>query len=122
MKVLDVFKNWQDVVEVPAGAKIFAELEEGEHMFVVISGEVELTKQGEPLGAELPGGIIGEMAIIGSGAPLRSATATSLQASSLARVDRDQFLSLIADNPEFALHVMQVLANRLKVANMLRLS
>ncbi len=122
MKVLDVFKNWPDVVEVSAGAKIFAELEEGEHMFVVITGEVELTKQGEPLGAELPGGIIGEMAIIGSGAPLRSATATALQPSSLARVDRDQFLSLIGENPEFALHVMQVLANRLKVANMLRLS
>ena len=47
---------------------------------------------------------------------------TALQPSNLARVDREQFLGLIAENPEFALHVMQVLANRLKVANMLRLS
>ncbi|MNC90473.1 hypothetical protein D3C83_65750 [compost metagenome] len=49
----------------------------------------------------------------------RSATATTLSKVSAARVDREQFLSIIAKDPGFALHLMQVMANRLRVADQL---
>jgi len=86
-------------------------------MFVVTKGEVEVSLKGEPLGAELPGGILGEMAMIN--AKFRSASATAIRKSRLARISRDQFREVIVKNPDCALHVMAVLANRLRMANML---
>jgi CRP-like cAMP-binding protein len=47
-------------------------------------------------------------------AATRSATATTLSKVRLARVDRDRFRELVNKNGEFSLHVMAVLANRLR--------
>ena len=48
---------------------------------------------------------------------MRSATATTLTRVSMARVDRSQFREMIARDTDFALHIMSVLANRLRVLN-----
>ena len=85
-------------------------------MYIVISGEVELTLRNEPLGMEGKGGMIGEMAMLGP-TTTRSATATALTKVKLARLDRWQFRTLVGESAEFALHIMTVLANRLIVAN-----
>jgi CRP-like cAMP-binding protein len=117
MKMIDLFEDWEDQVEFPKGAEIFREGDPADVMFVVTEGEVEIFLKGEPLGAELPGGLVGEMAMIN--AKFRSATAVALRPSKLARVNQDQFRDLIRANPDFAIHVMAVLANRLRVANMM---
>ena len=115
MKFLEHFQNWEDIVEFPAKTVLFKEHDVADEMFVVLSGEVELTLHGEPLGAEGEGGIIGEMAMIN--ATQRSATATCMTKVKLARLNYEQFQGLVASNPEFALHVMAVLANRLRAVN-----
>jgi CRP-like cAMP-binding protein len=112
MNMIELFRDWKDVVEYPARTVIFAERDPADVMYVILSGEVELTLRGEPLGAEAEGGIIGEMAMINSAT--RSATATTLSKVRLARVGRDQFMQLVSHNTEFSLHVMAVLANRLR--------
>ena len=117
MLMLDLFQNWHDQKDYAKGDVIFRERDPADFMYVVVDGEVELYKKDEPLGAELPGGIIGEMALINNS--IRSATAKAIVPSRLARIDRDQFREVIVKNPDCALHVMSVLANRLKVANML---
>ena len=117
MTMLELFEGWHDQVDVPKKGVVFNEGEPADVMYVVTSGEVEITLKGEPLGAELPGGIVGEMAMIN--AAFRSATATCIRKSTLARINRDQFKEMIRENPEFALHVMEVLANRLRMANRL---
>lgn len=117
MLMMELFGDWPDQVEYAKGEVIFKEMEPADCMYVVTKGEVEVTLKGEPLGAELPGGIIGEMALINSSA--RSATAVAIQPSTLARISRDQFREVIIKSPDCALHVMAVLANRLRVANML---
>lgn len=117
MLMLDLFADWQDQIEYAKGAEIFHETDEADDMFVVLKGEVEVSLKGEPLGAELPGGLIGEMAMIN--ARFRSATATAILPTTLARINKDQFREVIVKNPDCALHVMAVLANRLRVANML---
>jgi CRP-like cAMP-binding protein len=117
MKMIDLFEDWHDQVEFPKKGVVFREGDPADVMYVVTSGEVEITLKDEPLGAELPGGIVGEMAMIN--AAYRSATAIALRKSTLARVNRDQFKDMIRENPEFALYVMEVLANRLRVANRL---
>ena len=112
MNMIDLFHDWKDVVEYPARTVIFAERDPADFMYVIFSGEIELSLRGEPLGAEAEGGIIGEMAMIN--AATRSATATTLSKVRLARVDRDRFKELVSSNGEFSLHVMAVLANRLR--------
>ena len=115
MRFLEMFRDWENTEEYAARTVIFSERDPADVMYVIISGEVELTLHGESLGDEREGGIIGEMAIIDSAT--RSATATALSKVKLARLDRDQFKALFADNTEFSLHVMAVLANRLRAVD-----
>jgi CRP-like cAMP-binding protein len=99
----------------PAGTVIFQEGEEASKMFLVIEGQIKLSIRGEPMGMEAEGGIIGEMALIDLAA--RSATATAATDCLLAPMDREQFVSMLRETPEFSLHVMSILANRLRLAN-----
>jgi CRP-like cAMP-binding protein len=115
MNFIDMFRDWKDVEELRAKTVIFTEGDSADVMYVVLSGEIELTLHGEPLGMEGEGGIIGEMAMI-NGAP-RSATATTLTKVKLARVNREQFREFVANNADFSLHVMAVLANRLRAVD-----
>ncbi|MEJ2535390.1 MAG: cyclic nucleotide-binding domain-containing protein [Gammaproteobacteria bacterium] len=115
MNMLDYFQSWPDVVDFPKKEVMFRELDSADYMYVILSGEVEVTLRGEPLGAELEGGIVGEMAMINNS--MRSATATTLSKVRAARVDREQFKSIVRENPDFALHLMAVIANRLRVAD-----
>lgn len=117
MNMLENFKHWSDVVTFGKGDVIFREHDPADYMYVILSGEVEISLRGEPLGAELEGSVIGEMAMINDSQ--RSATATTLSKVTAARVNRDQFRNIIRENPDFALHLMQVMANRLRVADQL---
>jgi len=115
MKFLELFRGQDDLVEFDAQTVIFAEGAPVDVMYVVVSGEVQLTLHGERLGVEGEGGIIGEMALIKSAT--RNATATALTDVKLARLDRERFEGLISNNSEFSLHVMSTLANRLRAVD-----
>ena len=99
----------------PAGTVIFSEGESANEMYLVIEGQVKLSINGEPMGMEVEGGIIGEMALIDLAQ--RSATATAVTDCILAPLDRSKFVSMLRETPEFSLHVMSVLADRLRLAN-----
>ena len=75
MRLDEHFSDWEDVVEFDAGTVIFSERDPADVMYVVLSGEVEMTLRGEALGAEMEGGMLGEMGVITSGT--RSATGGS---------------------------------------------
>ena len=115
MTFLEKFHEWEDVEEYPPRTVIFSERDQAYVMYFIISGEIELTLHGEPLGAEREGGIIGEMAMINSAKC--SITATTLTNVKLARLDRDQVKEFIDENTEFALHMMDVIANRLRAVD-----
>jgi len=115
MRFLDLFRNWKDVVEYAAGTVICSEGDPADVMYVVISGEVELSLRGQLLGKEEAGGIFGEMAIVD--AATTSATAVAVTDVKLARLEHDQFKGFISKNSEFSLHVMAVLANRLRAVD-----
>jgi CRP-like cAMP-binding protein len=116
MNLQEMFQNWEDIIEFPKKTVIFTERDSADFMYVVLSGEIELTLMGEPLGMERSGGVIGEMAMIHS-MGTRSATAITLTKVKLARLNNGQFRKLVSENADFALHIMSVLANRLIVAN-----
>lgn len=112
MRFLELFSDWGDTVDLPAGTVIFSEQAPADVMYVVLSGDVDLSLHGKPLGAEGAGGVIGEMAMLDSA--MRSSTATARTAVKLARLDREQLKKIARDDAEFSLHVMSALANRLR--------
>ena len=112
MKVSGVFRNANEVVEVPAGGVIFEEGDAGDSMFGVIEGEVEIrTPHGNVriLGTDET---FGEMSILDSSP--RSATARAVTDAKLAVINRNTFLFLVHETPMFALQVMSSIAERLR--------
>ncbi len=114
MDLLEVFKDSDDMVEFPAGAVIMTEGKEGNFMYVVMRGEVTISLRNKVLAKALPGEIVGEMALINS--DIRSATVTANTDCVLALIDQSSFESLLRHVPEFTLHVMNVMANRIDSA------
>lgn len=115
MNVSELFQRWGSVEEHKAKKVIFRERKPAEVMFVVLSGEVELSLKGETLAIEGEGGVIGEMAMIPS--TTHSTTATARTSVKLARMDRQELADFAASNVEFSLHVMAVLAKRLRAVD-----
>ena len=75
MDLLEVFKDSEDVVDFPAGTVIAVEGAQGNHMYVVMSGEVSISINDQLLATARSGEIVGEMALINSN--IRSATVTA---------------------------------------------
>lgn len=111
MDLLEIFKDSEDVVNFPAGTVIAAEGAEGDHMYVVMSGEVDISISNRNLAVALPGEIVGEMALINSN--VRSATIVAKTDCRLATIDQASFDSLLRHVPDFSYHVMKVLTGRL---------
>lgn len=101
----------------PAGQEIFKEKEPGDACYVVIEGDVDIS-------VELPGNkgrlhvstvgpnqLLGEIAIFG-GVP-RTATATAKTRIEVLRISAELFRSVVRENPDAAVEVMRVLADRL---------
>jgi len=114
MDLLEIFKDSEDVVDYPVGSVIASEGAEGTHMYVVMKGEVSISIDNRVLATAMPGEIIGEMALINSN--IRSATLTAKSDCRLALIDQASFDSLLRYVPDFSLHVMKVLADRLENA------
>ncbi|MDT8319531.1 MAG: cyclic nucleotide-binding domain-containing protein [Xanthomonadales bacterium] len=115
MDLLEVFEDTTDLVAFPAGAVIFTEGEEGNHVYVVMQGELSISLKGKPLATVRPGELVGEMALINS--ETRSASVTAKTDCQLALIDPAVFQSMLRHVPEFALHVVNVLVERLRIAS-----
>ncbi|MGZ5917906.1 MAG: cyclic nucleotide-binding domain-containing protein [Methyloceanibacter sp.] len=98
-----------------SGEAIFEEGSEGDKMYVIRSGEVLIEKGGKVIETVLPGGIVGEMALI-DGSP-RSATARAKTDCEVAPITEKAFLFLVHETPFFAIAVMRTLADRLRRTN-----
>jgi CRP/FNR family cyclic AMP-dependent transcriptional regulator len=114
VNLLDVFRESEDTIDVPAGGVIIREGEQGDLMYIVIDGEVDITVAGKHIATATPGEIIGEMALINPGR--RAATVTALVETRLAVIDQASFESLVHYVPDFTFYVMDVLTGRLESA------
>ena len=81
-------------------------------MYAVLEGEVELRHGDRVIDRLGEHGVFGELALIDH-AP-RSLTAVSIADCRLGVIDERKFLWLVHETPTFALHVMTVLAERLR--------
>ena len=100
---------------ISASQNIFEEGDQGDCMFIVKEGVVDLLYKGKFLATVEKGGIFGEMALIDF-LP-RSATAVAKTDCVLVPVDEKHFSRLVQETPAFALQVMRVLVQRLRLMN-----
>jgi len=104
----------------PGGTTIFQRGDEGNHLIVVVSGRLRLSR-GSALGKEIligtvgPGGIVGEVAII-DGQP-RSADAAAVEDTVGLLLWRDAFLRLLARQPDLGLSMARYLCSLLRSTN-----
>ena len=107
--------NKEEFISVRPDTVLFRQGEAGDRMYIVLEGEISLEINGQALGTEGVGGIVGEMALIDE--TPRIGTATTLTDCVLAPLDMDAFTTLVKQKPEFSIHVMRVLTKRLRQAN-----
>ena len=109
---LDLFRHVKEFESFTQGQTIFQEGDPGEMMYVVIEGEVDILVRGKVLAPLVPGGILGEMALIDE--QTRSATAVARTDCKLAPINKKRFHFLVQQTPNFALLVMKVMAGRIR--------
>jgi CRP/FNR family cyclic AMP-dependent transcriptional regulator len=96
---------------------IFAQSDPGDALFGVMTGRVRISASSAG-GKEVflnimePGDIFGEIALL-DGRP-RSAAASAMATSELFVVTREQFLALLAREPQLVDHLLQLLCGRLR--------
>ena len=104
-----------DAQSFKAGSIIFREGDEARELFVIKSGQVRIQIGNRTVTELAADSIFGEMALIDN--EPRSATAVAVTDVELVGVSEKQFLFLVGQTPYFALKVMRVLAQRLRMTN-----
>ena len=107
-----LFEHASDAKPVAAGTTIFHTGDESDYMYAVLEGQVDIVVNGRVVETVVSGGIFGEMALIEK--DQRTATAIARTDATVVAVDERRFLFLIQQTPNFALHVMRVLSDRLR--------
>jgi diguanylate cyclase (GGDEF)-like protein len=93
-----------------AGECIFEEGEQGRSLYMLLSGAVEVSKQGKRIAEGNPGEYFGEMALIER--KERSATLCAVGAAVVMEIPEEQFLRYIAKNPQALLALLRTLSDR----------
>jgi CRP-like cAMP-binding protein len=92
------------------GAVLFSDGDAGDSMYVIISGELIVSKNKVEIARRTQGDFIGEMALIES--QPRSATVKSAAPSLLLEITQEQFQSKLASNPDALMTIMKTLSSR----------
>jgi CRP/FNR family cyclic AMP-dependent transcriptional regulator len=111
-----------DLVRLSEGQTLFRAGEPGESLYLVRSGEIELSIQDNvgqkiTLDTALAGDFFGEIALLDSGP--RTATAVALSPSELIELDRGDLLLLFSRKPDAALHMLAAMGRMTRKADAL---
>ena len=101
-----------DTESFKAAETIFAEGDRADRVYLVKTGTVSLSKDGQLLEHAGPGVVFGEPALIDRAG--RSATAAAETDCELSSIDKRRFWFLVQENPYFAEFVMRTMADRLR--------
>jgi len=114
-----------NIVEHNPGHVIFREGDMGDALFMILSGEVRISKNIHGVGEEAlaflkEGSYFGEMALVGAESP-RSASAICQSRTEMAKLTRADFLELLERNPKVGVEILwsfvTTLSHRLRESN-----
>ncbi|HNV47921.1 MAG TPA: cyclic nucleotide-binding domain-containing protein [Spirochaetota bacterium] len=99
-------------IELPRGSAFITEGDDGDDLFIVIDGEVEVFTAEKVVATLGRGSCIGELAIIDR--EPRVASVRTVTPARLLSVSRRDFLLTLKDNPVIAINILKVIADRLR--------
>jgi CRP/FNR family transcriptional regulator, cyclic AMP receptor protein len=99
-----------DDLEVPAGQVLCKEGDTGQEFFVIVEGEIDITKGGKLVAQRDGGEFVGEIALL-ENVP-RTATVTATTPLRLFVLTRQDFRRLVDANPSVEQKIMRALARR----------
>jgi CRP-like cAMP-binding protein len=99
-------------VTFPSGCRIIQQGDHGDHMFLIVEGEVLIQRGDTPVKTLRPRDFFGEMSIIDGEA--RSASAVAQTDCLLLRIDKDDFQGLLSTYNSAAISVVRALNQRLR--------
>lgn len=107
-------------VTLVAGATLFDEGDEGDAVYQLVTGQMEvsvLSEDGRKLVLDVvrPGAMVGEIALFDPGT--RTATLTALQASTLRRLSSSELVNKIRQDPELAIDLIRLAGRRMRWMN-----
>ncbi|MEO8356977.1 MAG: SpoIIE family protein phosphatase [Chloroflexota bacterium] len=117
---LDLIREGMEVVNLKPGEILFREGDPGEHMYVVVSGELEILMAPDTtneliLNIVQAGEYLGEMSLV-TGAP-RTASVRARDDIVLLSISRTQLMDLLQRHPHLASTMVNVLSRRLDNTN-----
>lgn len=98
-----------------AGQIIVTQGTPGQAFYLILSGRVEIIRDGQSLGAFGPGDFFGEMSLLDQ-AP-RSATIRALEPTVCLMLSSWDFRALLEQHPNIAVKLLEILSRRLRVAD-----
>jgi CRP/FNR family transcriptional regulator, cyclic AMP receptor protein len=108
------------VVRFDRGERLFSEGDQGDRLYIILSGKIKLTRAA-PDGRENlvsvhgPGEMFGELSLFD---PIpRTSSATAITQAELAGLAHADLRTFLATRPEVAMHLLQALAQRLRRIN-----
>lgn len=112
MLEINLFRSSPDQLDLAEGETVFEAGTPAAHFYGVLEGRIEITIDGKVVDVVLPGGVFGEVGLLGG--QVRTGTARALEPSRVAKIDEAEFLRLVKMNAYFALNLMRVMAKRLE--------
>lgn len=108
------------VVRLGRGERLFTEGDDGDRLYIILTGKIKLTKAAPDgrenlLSVHGPGEMFGELSLFD---PVpRTSSATSITDAELAGLAHDALRTWLSTRPEVAMHLLQALAQRLRRIN-----
>ncbi len=101
-----------DEVEIKANETIFKEGEFPDSMYIVSEGKVSLSRAGQEVMVAEHKDVFGTWALFDD--EPRVATATTLEDTRLLRIDKEEFIDLLADHVAITQSVLKTMVKRLR--------
>jgi CRP-like cAMP-binding protein len=112
MNPADLFRRETDVTNLSPGESVFRQGETGDAMYVLLEGNVDIIVGETLVETAERGALLGEMALIDNSP--RSASAVARTPCRLVAINRKRFIFMVQQTPNFSIHVMKVMAERLR--------
>ena len=112
MNPADLFRLETDTTSLSPGEWVFRQGEKGDSMYVLLEGDVDIIVGETVVETAERGALLGEMALIDNSP--RSASAVARTPCRLVAINRKRFIFMVQQTPNFSIHVMKVMAERLR--------
>jgi len=99
-------------VEYEADSIVFKEEEISDSMYVVVEGKVKLTRDGQDVMTAEKKDVFGTWALFDD--EPRIVTATAIESTQLLRIDKEEFVDLLADHVAITQSIMKTMTKRLR--------